>query len=535
MIQPLETLLAQALDELGHQYPADVVVSEPPPYVAADFATNVALQVAREAKGNPRELAEQIRQKLIATGQFTDIEIAGPGFLNLSLHDDPYTIALESLRERLIERVGNPQNIVVEYISANPTGPLHIGNARGGPIGETIVRVLEAQGHSVHRDFYVNDIGGQANKFALSVLHYYKAHFGIESTFPEGGYPAPYIQELAESIAREGDDILHLPADQQVEAMRKRAIETQVAQIRGTADRMGITFDTWSLQSDLVASGRSADTLAILEAKESTIEREGAVWLKSGLQEDDRETVLVKSDKTTTYFLDDIAFYRMKLDEWGNDFGICVLGANHFGHIPRMKAGLTGIGLDANRYHGTLYQQVQLKEGGEKIRMSKREGNFVTADEVLDEIPRDVFSWFMLSKTAETHLDFDLQLAKDTSEKNPIYYVQYAHARIHSVLAKVGEATAAPKEAYNAEERALIRHLSNFASVIAEVSQTYRTHLIPTYLYELATRYHHFYAHHRVMADDPSEAALRLSLSRLVADVLKEGLALMNIVALDHM
>jgi arginyl-tRNA synthetase len=537
MIALLEALIAQVLSELGYEYPADTLVTEPPHHVEADFAVNVALQVAKATKGNPREIAQAVHDKLMATNQFSKIEIAGPGFLNLSLEDGLYRQTFAELQAAPLLQKGESKKVVVEYISANPTGPLHIGNARGGPIGETISRTLEALGTTVHRDFYVNDVGGQASKFARSVLHFYKLKFGVESEAPEGGYPEHVVAELVEAVAQqEGDSILKLPADQQEEAMRKVAIDLQVSKIQATADRMGITFDTWSLQSELLSSGRSAATLAILEEKHSTIEKDGAIWLKSGIQEDDRETVLVKSDKTTTYFLDDIAFYRMKLDEWENDYGVCVLGANHFGHIPRMQAGMAGIGIDPNRYKGTLYQQVQLKEGTEKIKMSKREGNFVTADQVLDEIPRDVFTWFMLSKAAETHLDFDLQLAKDTSEKNPIYYVQYAHARIHSVLAKAGEPAEQPAEpSFNREERALLRHVAAFPSVVVEVATSFRTHLLPTYLYELATRYHHFYAHHRVMSDNAAEASVRIALSKLTAQTLREGLQLMNIEAQDHM
>jgi arginyl-tRNA synthetase len=391
--------------------------------------------------------------------------------------------------------------------------------------------------NTVQRNFYVNDVGGQANTFAASVLHFYKLHFGQPSELPERGYATPNVRELAEEIAgAEGDRLLALPEHEQQEAMRELSITRQVAKIRATAERTGIHFDSWSNQSELITSGRSAKTLEILKEQGKTIEKEGALWL-AGVEEDDRESVLVKSDGTNTYFLDDIAFYRMKLEEWGNDYGICVLGGNHFGHIPRMQAALAALGMDAARYKGTLYQQVQLKEGGERKTMSKREGNFVTADEVLDQIPLDVFNWFMLSKTAETHLDFDLQLAKDTSEKNPVYYVQYAHARICSVLERAGEydKNITMTETYNPEERSLIRHLSNFTAVLEDIAFSYRTHLLPTYIFELATRYHHFYAHHRVMADEPATAALRIRLSELTAKTLKQGLELLNISAPTHM
>jgi arginyl-tRNA synthetase len=534
MVAQLESLLQKVAESLGYTYPKGVLIEEPPAHVKADFSVNIAMQLARETKQNPREIAENVRTKLLESHDISFVEIAGPGFLNINLGDSWYQPAVQRV---VITPVEHPQKINVEYISANPSGPLHIGNARGGPIGETIARVLQRLGHTVERDFYLNDIGGQANKFAETVLHYYKLHFKVPSEFPEKGYPAPYVQELAEEIVRsEGDRFLQLKEEAQIEAMRVVAIERQVSKIRATAERMGIQFDRWYPQSELLESGRSQTTLEELQKKGATLEKDGAVWLKSGIQDDDRETVLVKSDGTTTYFLDDIAYYREKFTERGFARGVCLLGANHYGHIPRMEAAMVALGFP-ERYHGVMYQNVQLKVDGQNVKMAKREGNFVTADEVLDEIPRDVFTYFMLSKAAETHLDFDLQLAKDTSEKNPIYYIQYANARIHSILARAEKKDTPPPAdyLYNVEERALIRHLVQFDTVVQEVGENYRTHLIPAYLYELASRYHHFYAHHRVITEDESTTALRLRLSILTAETIKEGLSLLNIVAQEKM
>lgn len=535
MIQHLEAVLAKALEGLGYSYPAGVVVSEPPAHVAADYAVNVALQVGKANNQNPREVAEKIKAALLTNGDIEAIEIAGPGFLNIELSDAAYATQLRELQGNLIPQAPESKKVVVEYISANPTGPLHIGNARGGPMGETIARVLEVQGHQIHRDFYVNDIGGQADKFGASVLHYYKEALGEESTFPEKGYPAEYVQVLGKQFAEQhGRSWLELSEADQLSAVRQASINSITENIKKTAERMGIFFDTWSLQGELETSGRATATLEVLKAKEAVFEKDGALWLKSGLAEDDRETVLVKSDGAHTYFLDDIAFYRMKLEEWQKDYGVCVLGANHSGHIPRMQAGLQAIGLDPKRYQGTLYQYVQLKEDGETRRMAKREGTFVTADEVLDQIPLDVFNWFMLSKAPETHLDFDLAAAKDTSEKNPVYYVQYAHARIHSILSKANQEGGVPTEtSFNPEERALIRQLSGFAATVKEVGETYRTHLISTYLHELATRFHHFYAHHRILNE--STTPQRLALSQATARTLECGLRLMNITAPESM
>jgi len=530
MTNYLETLLTNVLAELGYEYPVGAIISEPPPHVAADFAVNVALIIGKKTGENPRDVAEKVKDKLLAGSEVIEIEIAGPGFLNLRLSDKAYAEALGNLSQSVHHQTS--LKVVVEYISANPTGPLHIGNARGGPIGETIARILESLGYQVKRDFYVNDIGGQADMFARSVLHYYKIALGEPSEFPERGYPAPYVEEMGAFLAKEKGPVF---LSESLDALRQEVIGRMVSEIKTTATRMGISFDTWSLQGDLETSGRAQSILEELRKNDAVLEKDGALWLKSGMSDDDRETVLVKSDGAHTYFLDDIAFYHMKLDEWKNDYGVCVLGANHSGHIPRMHAGLKAIGMDPKRYHGTLYQYVQLKESGETKRMAKREGTFVTADEVLDEIPLDVFNWFMLSKAAETHLDFDLALAKDTSEKNPVYYVQYAHARIHSILGKAGETQVLPDSpTFNAEERSLIRHLSNFNAVLHEISTSYRTHLLPTYLFELATRFHHFYAHHRVLEAEEATPQ-RLLISRETANALVKGLNLLNISAPEHM
>lgn len=536
----LSNLLSSIISELGYTYTDPLIVSEPPAHMPGDFSTNIALQLATQAKENPRALAERIQEKLQTSEGIAAVEIAGPGFLNITLSDLWYHKAAASDLQHITPSQPS-QKIIVEYISANPSGPLHIGNARGGPVGETICRSLEALGHTVAREFYVNDIGGQANKFAATVLHYYKEHFGKPTTFPEKGYPAPYVKDLAmEVVQEEGEKYLAIPEDEQVEAIRKTVIARQVAKIKASTDRMGIHFDRWFYQSEVEDSGYSAETLQELKDNGATLEKDGALWLKSGFQDDDRETVLVKTDGNFGYFLDDIAYHKDKLVARAFDIAIVPLGANHSGHIPRMQAAMQAIKLDPKRYQGVLYQYVQLKEDGETRRMAKREGTFVTSDDVLDEVPLEVFNFFMISKANETHLDFDLQLAKDTSEKNPVYYIQYAHARICSVLKRAEEQDAhdtdLPTEyIFSSEERQLLRHLSMFGDVVEEVAATYRTHILPTYLHELATRYHHFYAHQRIITDSLNETAIRLRISRVSAAILKKGLELLNIVPLEQM
>jgi len=534
----LEELLRQVCQQLEYTYPEGVIIAEPPVHIGGDFSVNIAMVLAKIAGTAPRAIAEEFKEKLAQFEEIGSVEVAGPGFLNIQMADSSYLHALHTDTTN-IPPAAQPKKISVEYVSANPSGPVHIGNARGGPIGETVVRVLQALGNSVFREFYVNDIGGQANKFSASVLHYYLEYFQVPSVFPDKGYPAPYVKELGEEIAKtEGDAISKLPAEERVEAMRPLAIQYMLNQIKQTTDHMGIHYDRWFFQSSVVQSGRSLKVLERLKANNATMEKEGAIWLKSGILEGDRETVLLKSDGTTGYFLDDIAYHEEKFLEQGFDTAIVMLGANHSGHIPRMRAGIQGIGIDPERYQGVMYQYVQLKEGEETRRMAKREGTFVTADQVLQEVPLEVFNFFMLSKANETHLDFDLQLAKDTSEKNPIYYIQYAHARICSVLARAKEGVVGelPQHyEFSPEERRLLIWLERFAPTVQEIGDTFRTHILPHYLHELASRYHHFYAYKRIVTDNTAETAVRVRLSELTAATLRKGLDLLNITALEKM
>lgn len=532
----LRAELAAACQSLGCELPGSVSISEAPAHANAEYATNVALVLAKSLGRSPRDIAEQIAASLQTSDLVDFVEVAGAGFLNMVLTDAAYTARLHAMAQDVLEPVRLPrelrQNLNVEYVSANPSGPLHIGNARGGPLGEAICRLLEAQGHVVTRDFYVNDIGGQADRFAASVLHFYAAELGEERDFPEDGYRGDYVKELAAAIAADkGRSILD--DANPVEAMRQEAIACMVDQIRATTDRIGITFDRWYWQHELHDEGLIERALTLLREHGATLEKDGALWLKSGVRDDDRETVLVKSNGTTTYFLDDLAYHLDKLLLRQADRAIVLLGADHSGHPPRMRAGLQAMGLRAEQYDAVVYQYVQLKVDGQVVGMSKREGTMVTAEQVLNEVPRDVFTYFMISKANETHVDFDLELAKDTSEKNPVYSIQYAHARICSLLEKAGEAGDLPaKYKWFSAEIALLKQLDRFSEVVALAAQEYRVNLVAQYLADLAASYHHFYAQHRVVQAEHGEArAVRLRLSLQTKATLAAGLHLLNIEA----
>lgn len=533
-MKQIEELVKNAIEESGFEIPDSVPVTRPDEKFG-DFATSVALTIAANANVVPRKVAESIADKLKHAGEFESVEVAGAGFINMRMSSAWFAHRMHELSQPW-KAESRTEKLNIEFISANPTGPLHIGNARGGPIGEMIARVMERVGYEVTREFYINDVGGQADKFAASVLHFSAKRFGMDVPFPEGGYPEHIIEDIVQSISEEQcRDFLEKFQAGDSTPVRVFAITLMVERIKTTTKRMGIHFDKWTSQSWLVDSGLSAKALDALKEHDAALEKDGAVWLKSGLQDDDRETVLVKSNAVGTYFLDDIAYHWDKLVARGFSKAIVLLGANHFGHIPRMRAGIQGIGLDPARYEGVLYQYVQLKQGGQVVGMSKREGNVITADEVLNEVPLDVFNYFMLSKSSDTHMDFDLQLAKDTSEKNPVYYIQYAHARICSLLRIAEEKGMHPAKQIEldrdltSEERQLIPWLDEYRSVVEEVAETYRTHLIPTYSYELATRFHHLYARERIVTDDVKQSEFLLLLVQATAATLKDALHLMNI------
>lgn len=539
MIAKLHNLIADWARTQQVELPESVQVTEAPAHASgAHYSTNAALLLAQPLQQPPQTVASQLAEALRHSPDIEKVDIAGPGFLNLTITDAAYSEELQamtaiSLGQALKLPAAECLKIDVEYVSANPSGPLHIGNARGGPIGEAIVRILLARGHQVTRDFYVNDIGGQANRFAESVLHYYAKQLGESWPFPEDGYQGQYVQELADSIVQSNHRQIWEAPDK-VEAMRVEAISRMVDGIKKVTDQMGIQFDCWYWQHQLHQDGLVKRALQILQEHDATLEKDGAIWLKAGFRDDDRETVLVKSDGSTGYFLDDLAYHLGKFTDRGFDLAVCLLGADHSGHPPRMRAGIQALGFRADQYQAVVYQYVQLKENGVAVGMSKRAGNIMLAEQVLAEVPRDVFTYFMVSKANETHVDFDLQLAKDTSEKNPVYSIQYAHARICSLLGKVGERPEVKLADYNwaPAEQALLRHLAAFPGIVIEVSQTYRVNLLTQFLFELAGRYHQFYAQHRIAQAESDQAKLvRLQLSEQTQKSLQLGLELLNISA----
>ena len=410
-------------------------LDRPPKPELGDYSSNAAMLLAAPLEENPRDVAARLAAELERElggpdGSVERIEVAGPGFVNLFLADSWYRRAMEGLAAAG-ESLGpaptdSPERILVEFVSANPTGPLHVGGGRHAAYGDVLVRLLEAVGHEVGREFYVNDGGGQVERFALSIA---ARMTGVEP--PEDGYSGEYVSELADRIAAEGIDA----AD--TAALGSRGVELVLERVRSTLDRFGVRFDTWFSERDLYRRGEVEEALARLEQGGHSYHSEGALWLRTTDFGDDKDRVLIRANGEPTYLAADVAYHWDKLER---GFGrlIDVLGADHHGYAPRLRAAIAGLGADPECFESLIMRLVHVVEGGERAQMSKRSGDFVSLDELLDDIGVDAARWFMLWRSHDTTVDLDLELARRESSDNPVYYVQYAHARIASILRKAG-------------------------------------------------------------------------------------------------
>jgi len=550
--------IKSAIKSAGYNVPADFSVSETPKPEMGDFATNAAMIIAGAEKTNPREVAEKIKTELEKDGEISKVEIAGPGFVNITIKTDRYFSELKNIISKAEKYgrsdIGEGKKVNVEYISANPTGPLHVGNARGGPIGEALANLFEFQGYGVTREFYVNDIGGQADRFGKSLLHWYEIKSQPDLVFPEDGYPGDYIKEISEEIQIEQE--LKVKSlrfkDELIAFFRDEGIKKIVDGIKSDVGLLGIKFDVWFYQSKIEEDNSSYKIIQILKDKSATVEKDGALWFKNPDNADleDRESVLVKSDDQLTYFVDDIAYHKNKLDR-GFDKLVDVWGANHSGHVPRIKAALKAVGSNQDDLEIILYQFVRLKRSGVVASMSKRAGDFVTLRSVIEAgVAADAFKYFILSQNPNTPFDFDVDLASDTSEKNPVYYIKYAHARICSILGKAGERgthSTSSGQAGNEEqieysvlkndkESALIKELVKFPELVAEISSNFQIQALPHFAYKIAGLFHDFYGSCRVLDAETEELkAARLALILATKYVLANSLQILGIEAPEKM
>ena len=528
-----------------------------------DLATTVAMSLAASEKRAPHDIAQIIADHLLTRDQlFERVEIVRPGFLNLTVKP---AIWLEVLRD--IERqgaaygtstVGVGKRVLVEYVSANPTGPLHVGHGRGAAVGQALARLLRAVGYDVVSEYYINDAGRQMKLLGASVYARLQELAGKSVAFPEEGYHGEYIRLAAEQIrVSDGPQLATLPPAEAEQRCRDLAYRTLLQQIRDDLSALGIEFESWFSEASLIESGAVERAFTELKSQELLFEEDGALWFRSSRFGDEKDRVVRKKDGECTYLASDIAYHRDKLQR-GYDLLIDVWGADHHGYIPRMQGVIQAYGYPKERLQVVLVQLVKLLRDGAEVKMSKRSGEFITMREVLDEVGGDAAKFFFLMRDSKTHLDFDLELAKQRSSDNPVYYVQYAHARIASlwrVAAARGIACPTASEAdlsvlTDPDELALIRKLSIFPEAVEASALAFEPHRLTYYLQQLAALLHTFYNKHRILPPvvdqdggeatvaeeiSPKTTAARLVLMRSVQQVVKNGLNVLGISAPEQM
>ncbi len=515
-----------------------------------DYSTNVAMAGARAFKKAPRMIAEAIASCIDLDGTvFERVEIAGPGFMNFFLSQQFYSNVLKDVfscgKDYGKSDYGQGKRVLVEFVSANPTGPMHIGNARGGAIGDCLASVLDWAGFSVNREFYVNDAGNQIEKFATSLEVRYLQHYDSSVELPEDAYHGQDIVEHAENFIKEyGDKYVNADSKERRKALVDFALPKNIAGLERDLGRYRITYDKWFRESTLHNDGSVQRVIDALKEKGVTYEQDGALWFKASEYGNDKDIVLVRANGLPTYIVPDIAYHYNKLVTRGYDKAIDVLGADHHGYVPRMKAALTALGLDASRLDCVIMQMVRLVREGETIKLSKRSGKAITLNTLIDEVPLDAARFFFNLREPNSHFDFDLELAAKQSSENPVYYVQYAHARICSIIKKAQEQGVELKTPSDdelallnsKEEKDLIRHLSLLTDEIVSAAKSYDPAKITHYVIELATLFHKFYNAQRVMLDD-NEGLMqaRLFLCKAVKDTIYNILTMLKITAPEVM
>lgn len=551
-------LREKILDALGRavangELPAEPLpafnIEKPANSANGDFSSNIALAGAKAFKKAPRMIAQSIADNIDLEGTlFEKVEIAGPGFLNFYLSQRYYSEIVKDVITRGEDygasNFGKGKKVLVEFVSANPTGPMHIGNARGGAIGDCLAAVLEKAGYNVSREFYVNDAGNQIEKFATSLevryLQLYKD--GIE--MPEDAYKGADITEHAKSFAAEyGDKYVEAESGERRKALVDFALPKNIAGLERDLLQYRIKYDNWFKESTLHADGSVAKIIEKFKELGVTYEQDGALWFKASEFGNDKDVVLIRANGIPTYIVPDIAYHYNKLVTRGYDKAVDVLGADHHGYVPRMKAALSALGIDENRLDCVIMQMVRLVRDGETIKLSKRSGKAITLTTLLDEIPIDAARFFFNLREPNSHFDFDLDLAAQETSQNPVYYVQYAHARICSILKKAqssGITLRTPTDEEldllnSPEETELIRHLSSLTDEVITAAKTYDPARITHFVIELATFFHKFYNAQRVIADDEGLMQARLYLCVAVKDTIKNILTMLKISAPESM
>ncbi|MBG9588111.1 arginine--tRNA ligase [Cytobacillus firmus] len=524
----------------------DVILEIPKEKSHGDYSTNMAMQLARVAKKAPRVIAEELIASFDSSkASIEKIEIAGPGFINFYMNNayltDLIPAVLEAGDQYGETTVGNNQKIQVEFVSANPTGDLHLGHARGAAVGDSLCNILDKAGYDVSREYYINDAGNQINNLALSVEARYFQALGLEKEMPADGYHGEDIIGIGKKLADEhGDKYVNADEKERFDFFREYGLKYEMAKLKQDLEDFRVPFDVWYSETSLYHNGKIDTALQALKDNGHIYEEEGATWFRSTTFGDDKDRVLIKNDGSYTYLTPDIAYHKDKLER-GFEKLINIWGADHHGYIPRMKAAIQALGYDRDALEVEIIQLVHLYKNGEKMKMSKRTGKAVTMRDLVEEVGLDATRYFFAMRSADTHLDFDLDLAVSQSNENPVYYAQYAHARISSILRQGEEqgmsAEAADYSLISAEkEIEVLKKIGEFPQAVGEAAQKRMPHRITNYIYELASSFHSFYNAEKVLdAENPERTKARLALIKAVQTTLKNSLKLIGVSAPEKM
>ncbi|AXC54734.1 arginine--tRNA ligase [Bacillus subtilis] len=525
----------------------NVVLETPKDKTHGDYSTNMAMQLARVAKKAPRQIAEEIVAHFDkGKASIEKLDIAGPGFINFYMNNQYLTKLIPSVLEAGEAygetNIGNGERVQVEFVSANPTGDLHLGHARGAAVGDSLCNVLSKAGYDVSREYYINDAGNQINNLALSVEVRYFEALGLEKPMPEDGYRGEDIIAIGKRLAEEyGDRFVNEEESERLAFFREYGLKYELEKLRKDLENFRVPFDVWYSETSLYQNGKIDTALEALREKGHVYEEDGATWFRSTTFGDDKDRVLIKKDGTYTYLLPDIAYHKDKLDR-GFDKLINVWGADHHGYIPRMKAAIEALGYEKGTLEVEIIQLVHLYKNGEKMKMSKRTGKAVTMRDLIEEVGLDAVRYFFAMRSADTHMDFDLDLAVSTSNENPVYYAQYAHARICSMLRQGEEQGLKPaadldfSHIQSEKEYDLLKTIGGFPEAVAEAAEKRIPHRVTNYIYDLASALHSFYNAEKVIDPENEEKSrARLALMKATQITLNNALQLIGVSAPEKM
>ncbi|WP_017725947.1 arginine--tRNA ligase [Halalkalibacterium ligniniphilum] len=525
----------------------EVVLETPKDKAHGDYATNMAMQLARVAKKAPRVIAEELANALDKSkASIKSIEIAGPGFINFFMDNGYLREVIPSVLKAGAAygetNVGKGKKIQVEFVSANPTGNLHLGHARGAAVGDSLCNVLEKAGFDVSREYYINDAGNQINNLALSLEARYFQALGFEKEMPEDGYHGQDIIGFGEELAKEhGDRYVHMQEEERLSFFREYGLNKELDKIKADLAEFRVHFDNWYSETSLYTTGKVEETLNVLKEKGETYEKDGATWFRSTTYGDDKDRVLIKNDGSYTYLTPDIAYHEDKMKR-GFEKLINIWGADHHGYIPRMRAAIQALGYNKDQLDVQIIQMVSLFQNGEKVKMSKRTGKAVTLRDLMEEVGIDATRYFFAMRSADSHLDFDMDLAVSKSNENPVYYVQYAHARVCSILRQGEELgltydeTTDLSDISSEKEYELLKKIGEFPEAVSEAAEKQVPHRVTNYVHELASTLHSFYNAERVInPENDKQSKARLALMKATQITIQNALKLVGVEAPERM